>query len=413
MNIRVNAPKDLTVLGKANVPASKSICNRVLTINALAGGRGKIYNSSTAQDSITLDTILSNFQRNKVMDFHCDVGHAGTAMRFLTAYFSIQKGVQIITGSERMKNRPIGLLVEALRSLGANIEYMEKDGYPPLKIREGMLQGGVTIDGGVSSQYISALMMVGPYLKGGLTIQLENKVVSTPYIKMTQSIMRDFGVEVQFENKQITVPESPYLIKDYTVESDWSGVSYWYSVAALARKAHIIVPSLFEKSLQGDIAVVDIFAELGVATTFNKQGIEIVKVGPPKTTFIHWNFNHCPDLAQTAVVACLGLGVEVKIDGLETLKVKETDRLLALKIECEKMGAQVDVTNSSIHLIPDTINTNMAIDTYDDHRMALAFAPIALQSESIVINDSEVIKKSYPNYWEDLINLGFSIATTK
>lgn len=386
------------IYAEIDLPASKSINNRVLIIDALTGFKCNIEHQSTAEDTQSLIRILKQFQEGEIK---FDVGPAGTTMRFLTAYFSTQKGVQILTGSERMKQRPIHVLVNALNQLGANIEYLEKEGFPPLKINESnFVKNEIEIDGGVSSQYISALMLMAPTLEGGLKISMVNDVVSIPYLLMTKNIMQYFGADVSFDDRAFSIKQKPYQTKEFYVEGDWSGASYWYSVVALSENVSIKINGLKENSLQGDNVVAKIYEKFGVTTEYQNDAIVISKSKdfslPNK---FEYDFTDCPDLAQTVVVTCLGLGIDAKCYGLKTLKIKETDRLQALKNECEKLGSKVEITNDSLVLLSAQLRSAI-IATYDDHRMAMAFAPLAAKID-LEIEDEQVVKKSYPTFWHD------------
>jgi len=328
-----------------------------------------------------------------------DIGHAGTAMRFLTAYFSAKEGREVIlTGSERMQNRPIKILVDALRILGADISYEAKEGYPPLRIKGRKLDGSkVSINGNVSSQYISALLLIAPSLQNGLEIELLGEITSRPYLEMTLSLLNDIGVATFFDESRITV-KTKEAIRDKTivVESDWSSASYFYSLVALSGIGTTIkLASYREESLQGDSSLADIYQSLGVTTTFSKHAITLVKTSEPTTQNLTLNLVSAPDIAQTIAVTCFGLGIACDLTGLHTLKIKETDRLVALDNELTKLGADIAVTNESLHLKASTnINSNCSIPTYHDHRMAMAFAPLALKVP-ITIEDADVVTKSY------------------
>jgi 3-phosphoshikimate 1-carboxyvinyltransferase len=338
-----------------------------------------------------------------------DVEDAGTTMRFLTAYFSVSNEKKIMTGSHRMKERPIGILVDALRSLGAEIEFLGQDGYPPHRLKGFAQQkvNAINIRGDVSSQYISALMMVGPKLPNGITLELEGKIGSRPYIEMTASLMKHFGVSIDFTGNQITIEPQNYKATDYTVESDWSGASYWYSFAALAEKAEITLPRISLTSLQGDRAVADIMNELGVQSIASADNtIRLTKIISKKE--LHWDFTHCPDLAQTIAVVCAATGVKGFFTGLESLRIKETDRISALQNELRKIGADL-VEDDTAHwrLIPSSsLPKKASFNTYKDHRMAMAFAPLATLME-VEIENPAVTRKSYPTFWEDVKGFGF------
>lgn len=415
MQIEIKAPKN--VHGTVVLPSSKSISNRALVINALAGNDTLPENVSDCDDTKVMIKWLGSHPDT------VDIGPAGTAMRFSSALLAVTEGTHIITGSERMKNRPIGILVDALRTLGAEVEYVEKEGFPPLKITGNTnLEGGdLSLPGNVSSQYISALLMIGPSLKNGLTLTLTDNIVSRPYINLTLSLINDFGGDARWENEStIRVESQKYVHRNYFVESDWSGASYWYEMVALSDDAEVILPGLFRNSYQGDSKVAEIFDELGVKTEFieenssdgmSKAGIRIYKSGKVCEQF-SYDFVNQPDLAQTFVVTCCMMGIPFHFIGLQSLKIKETDRIEALKTELAKLGFTLEDRNDS-ELLWDgnkAENTDdFAIDTYEDHRMAMAFAPCALKLGSIKINNPHVVSKSYPNYWKNLASVGFEI----
>ena len=380
------------------LPSSKSISNRLLLLNVLSGSGVVPENVSESDDTKVMRQALDGNLE------HVDVGAAGTSMRFLTAYLALTEGIHTITGSERMKQRPITLLVEALRSLGAEIEYIETEGYPPLRIKGGCLKSGVVeLDGSVSSQYISALLMIAPQIDGGLTMRLVGKINSRPYIAMTLEQMSRFGAKYEWKDNQIVVSGGGYTYSPIRVESDWSAASYWYAIAALTPGREYVLEGLEQKSLQGDSAVVQIATGLGVETVFTSSGIIIKATGKTPENYIY-DFSQQPDLAQTFVVLCCLLGVRFSFTGLESLKIKETDRITALITELRKVGYTL-MTNDT-----DTIEWNgdyrekqstAVISTYKDHRMAMAFAPIAFVMGDIKIDDPMVVTKSYPRYWED------------
>jgi len=396
---------------RATIPlaSSKSESNRALIIDALTGFRCQLQNLSTARDTQTMIRLLSSEDRSAGPST-ADVLDAGTTMRFLTAYFAVTGQQKIMTGTPRMCERPIGILVDALQTLGAEITYLKNDGYPPLQLH-GFDASGVnrlSIRGDVSSQYISALAMIAPMLPTGLTIELTGAVGSRPYIEMTLEQMRHFGANVtaDWTTNTITIAPKPYVPTTFAVESDWSGASYWYSVAALAEDetSEIELLGLKEKSLQGDSAIVDIMRSLGVDSTFTETGVRLTK--RPAETSLTWDFTDCPDLAQTVAVCAAVKGVTLTLTGIESLKIKETDRVAALQVELQKIGAElVEVeTNHSYEirqLTPNPAQPTPQIHTYDDHRMAMAFAPVAMRRE-IVIEEPGVVAKSYPSFWDDM-----------
>lgn len=398
------------------ITGSKSETNRLLLLQALYSNLN-IENTSNSDDSEVMLKALTNTLHPSPITQIIDVHHAGTAMRFLAAYFSIQEGNEVVlTGSSRMKERPIKILVEALNQLGAEITYEENEGFPPIRIRgKKLTQKKVSLPANVSSQYISALLLIAPKLENGLELTLEGEITSVPYIKMTLALLNEIGVKTSFENNTIKVAHHPSLIAHHpiTVESDWSSASYWYSIVALSDIGlQVTLSSYKENSLQGDSALVNIYQDFGVETTFNPDNsISISKKRIHNSKFATCNsqLNNSPDIAQTIAVTCFGLGMGCHLTGLHTLKIKETDRLEALKTELTKLGAKVSITNDSLTLEnSNSINDNIAIVTYQDHRMAMAFAPLALKVP-IQINEAEVVSKSYPDFWEDLKKVGFSI----
>ena len=345
-----------------------------------------------------------------------DIHHAGTAMRFLTSYFATREGrTTLLTGSERMHQRPIKILVDALRDLGADIEYEKEDGFPPILLKgKKLTKSKVNLKANVSSQYISSLMLVAPTLENGLEITLEGKVTSVPYIEMTLSLLKEIGAEGSFANNIITIkPLKETTADTIVVESDWSSASYFYSLVALSKNATITLGSYKEQSYQGDSSLADIYEHLGVETTYSNNTITLKKNSDYKINEDAFNgaldLANSPDIAQTIVVTCFGLGVGCYLTGLHTLKIKETDRLEALKVEIEKLGGSVIITDVDLTLaLPTSINEGVAIDTYQDHRMAMAFAPLALRTQ-LFINEAEVVSKSYPDFWNDMKTLGFQI----
>lgn len=381
--------------------SSKSESNRALIIHALTGFKSDLQNLSTARDTQTMIRLLES--EGPV----ADVLDAGTTMRFLTAYFSVTNQPRIMTGTARMCERPLGLLAEALKELGADIEYLDREGYPPLKINGFGPQKTckISIRGDVSSQYISALLMIAPRLEKGLEIELLGEVGSVPYITMTIRQMEASGVQVSadWENKKLRVEPQAYQPVTYKIESDWSGASYWYSVVALAGHpgSRIELLGLKQNSLQGDSAITDIMAQLGVKSTFTEDGVLLEKISPART--FRWDFSNCPDLTQTVAVVLAGLKMEGELTGIESLKIKETDRVLALQNELKKIGAElIEIEPNHKYKVTHFFNPAEmpVIDTYDDHRMAMAFAPVAMLRD-IVIKEPGVVAKSYPSFWDD------------
>lgn len=422
MKYRISKPRNLTA--EVTLPASKSISNRALILSALSGGGTRMLTNVSDCDDTTAMLRALTFPDT------IDIGAAGTSMRFLTAFLSIGEGTHLITGSERMRHRPIGVLVDALRQLGADIEYAGETGFPPLRITGKTLAGGeVSLPGNVSSQYISALLMIAPRLQEGLTLHLTGDIISRPYIQMTIEMMRAFGAQVDWtdNNSSICVEPKPYSATPYLIEADWSAASYWYEIVLLSESQQetATLVGLFDHSLQGDQAVATLFDQLSVRSIFLSAGSQ-----QPKTTLIRrgelparleCDLSPTPDLAQTLVVTCALKGIPFRFTGLASLRIKETDRIAALQKELRKLGVQVEVEGDSVmswqgpeqqakgevpylHPAPDT-----AIDTYDDHRMAMAFAPAALVLDSIDINNPEVVSKSYPRFWQDMQDAGFDI----
>ena len=388
------------------ITGSKSESNRLLLLQALYP-EFKLENVSNSDDSNLMTNALSS--NSEMVDIH----HAGTAMRFLTAYFSIQEDREtVLTGSKRMKERPIKILVEALQELGAQITYTKNEGFPPIKITGKKLKKNkVSLKANVSSQYISALLLIGSKLENGIELNLEGEITSIPYIKMTLSLLDEIGVESTFQNNTIIVKpitQSPKP-KTLTVESDWSSASYYFSIAALSEVGTEITLSAYKKnSLQGDSVLVDIYKHFGVSTVSNKNTITLKKEKSNLET-LSLDLKNAPDIAQTIAVTCFAIGIPCDLIGLHTLKIKETDRLVALKTEIEKLGGDVKITDKSLHLAASKgIKPMVSIATYNDHRMAMAFAPLALKTP-IVIEDAMVVSKSYPTFWDDLEAIGFNI----
>ena len=414
MNLRIEKSKVNNQQSRIGITGSKSETNRLLLLKALYPNLN-IENTSNSDDSEVMQKALAINHHPSSITQTIDVHHAGTAMRFLTAFFAIQEGEEVVlTGSSRMKERPIKILVNALNQLGAEITYEENEGFPPIKIKgKKITQNRVSLPANVSSQYISALLLIASKLENGLELTLEGEITSIPYIKMTLALLNEIGVKTSFENNIIKVAYCPLPIIHHPiiVESDWSSASYWYSIVALSEiGTQIKLSSYKENSLQGDSALVNIYQDFGVETIFNEDNsIVITKTQNHQLSIINYQLNNCPDIAQTIAVTCFGLGMGCHLTGLHTLKIKETDRLEALKTELTKLGAKVSVTNDSLTLENSiSINENIVIATYQDHRMAMAFAPLALKVP-IQINEAEVVSKSYPDFWEDLKKVGFSI----
>lgn len=418
MRYQLSAPSQVKAI--IQLPASKSISNRALIIHALAGGECRrvnvaesgLTNLSDCDDTQVMIKALSG--NHEVIDILA----AGTAMRFLTAYLSVTPGTRTLTGTQRMQQRPIQLLVNALRELGASIEYAGKEGFPPLRIHGRELTGSeITLPGNVSSQYISALLMIGPLLSSGLTVRLSGEVISRPYINLTLQLMNDFGASASWEADGnvdcncIRVNAQPYRDVPFAVESDWSGASYWYQMAALADEAEIELKGLFRESYQGDSRGAEVFAHLGVQTEFTEQGVRLRKQSI-KPVRLDEDFVDIPDLAQTFVVTCALMNVPFRFTGLQSLKIKETDRIAALKAEMRKLGYVLRDEDDSMLLWDGErceAEAVPVIQTYEDHRMAMAFAPAVLCFPEICIDEPGVVSKSYPGYWEDMQVAGFAI----
>ncbi|MBS7787272.1 3-phosphoshikimate 1-carboxyvinyltransferase [Flavobacterium sp. CYK-55] len=398
---------------KLFISGSKSETNRLLLLQALYPEL-TIENASDSDDSKAMREAIQQSRINHQPSTIINVHHAGTAMRFLTAYFATQyNGEVVLTGSERMQQRPIKILVDALRTLGAEIFYLKDEGCPPLRIIGKQInEHHVTLSADVSSQYISALLLIAPKLKNGLELTLEGSVTSLPYIEMTLSLLQALGIETSFKNNVIRVWSASELKQNHiVVESDWSSASYAYSLVALSDIGTQMQLSNFKQnSFQGDSALVHLYASLGVQSEFLPENIlQLTKVSAPTTDDFQADLNHSPDIAQTISVTCLGLGITCQISGLHTLKIKETDRLYALKTELEKLGAEVHITDNSLAFkATKNLHQNISIATYQDHRMAMAFAPLALRVP-IIIEQAEVVSKSYPAFWNDVQKAGIQI----
>ncbi len=404
MQYKIFAPQEINASIK--LPASKSISNRALILKAMAMDNTPVHNLSDCDDTQVMVDAFS-MTSNLI-----DVKAAGTSMRFLTAFLAHMPGEWIITGTERMQERPIHVLVDALVSLGARIEYLGKIGCPPLKIKGSALDGGeIHLSGGVSSQFISALLMVAPNMRKGLVIHLEGNVISKPYIKLTLGMMKSFGVNARWEGNTIYINPDIYKPTDYLVESDWSAASYWYSMVSLADKAEVELKGLFKDSMQGDSKVAELFLDLGVETEYTEDGVKLRKTDRIVKKMFH-DFVNEPDLAQTFVVTCCMLNIPFLFTGLQSLKIKETDRIEALKKEMKKLGYVIsDRENSIMEWDEERCEPteNAAIKTYEDHRMAMAFAPAAFKLQSLNIAEPHVVSKSCPAFWEDLSEVGYKI----
>lgn len=397
------------ISGTINLPASKSISNRALIINALSYSPYPIKNLSNSDDTKVLEAAL--FSNSNTFD----IGHAGTAMRFLTAFLAKVVGQWEITGSERMQQRPISILVDALNKLGAKIEYLGNKGCPPLKIFGSHLKGQtIELDGSVSSQYISALLLIAPTIESGLTLRLTGNITSQSYIKLTLELMAKFGIQYRWEENEIFVPEQKYLARDFTCEADWSGASYWYQIMALVDNGEVLLENLQLDSLQGDVNIAAWFEQFGVTSKQIPKGVVLAKsknIQPDKLVI---DFIENPDIAQTMACLCVAKNIPFHFSGLKTLKIKETDRIAALQNELAKFGAGITEPEFGELAWDGKLDTeeqeeNPIIATYHDHRMALAFAPMALAGLNMRIDDPMVVTKSYPGFWEDLKQIGFEI----
>jgi len=407
---------DRHLRGEITLAGSKSISNRALIIQALCQDDFAIHRLANARDTATLQALLQSD------DTELDTGAAGTTFRFLTAYLAAQPGTQVLTGSERMKQRPIGVLVAALRELGADISYLEKEGYPPLSIGESRIfgtAGQLCIPASTSSPYITALLLLAPTLPQGLTLELEGKIVSRPYIEMTLGLMAYFGIQHQWEDHTIRVPAQPYLARDFVVEADWSAASYYYSLAALSETCELQLNGLFADSFQGDAVIQQLYAAFGVETTFNEAGLRLTKkADATRPPVFEYDSLACPDVAQTLAVTCAALGVQGLFTGLDTLRIKETDRIAALQTELGKVQAYLSPLpprfskkeEKKYFLLEGQAQWNEppTFAIYEDHRMAMAFAPLALLGP-VYIAEPLVVEKSYPDFWTDLSSLGFAV----
>ncbi len=407
MKYTISKPDNI-LRGRIKLPASKSISNRALIINALSYSPYPVKNLSDSDDTQVMGKVFTSNTN------YFDIGHAGTAMRFLTAFLSMIVGEWTLTGSARMKERPIGILVDALNKLGAKIEYLENEGFPPLKIFGSHLKGRIIeLDGSVSSQYISALLMIAPSVEGGLTLRLKNKIMSRSYIELTLRLMEQFGIKHVWKGNEIRITEQTYRSVQYTVEADWSGASYLYQMAALASNVDISLEDLKLDSLQGDCIIARWFEQFGIISEETKTGVRLTKVEKPLPKNIQLNFIENPDVAQTFAVLCVMKNIPFHFTGLETLKIKETNRIEALQNELAKFGAKItEPAHGELKwdgTFPLEKISNLSIPTYKDHRMAMSFAPACQIYGPVTIEDPMVVTKSYPAYWDDLKKLGFQI----
>ena len=419
MNIKIQHSTFKIQHSKISITGSKSETNRLLLLQALFPNIS-IENASNSDDSVVMTKALTANHQPPTTNQNIDIHHAGTAMRFLTAYFAQKEGQKVVlTGSVRMQERPISILVNALKQLGADIQYVNNDGYPPIRIHgKKLTKNQVALPANVSSQYISALLLIAPKLQNGLELTLIGQITSIPYIKMTLALLNEIGTKTSFVGNVITVNHQPSTnnLQSITVESDWSSASYFYSIIALSEIGTEIKLSTFKRnSLQGDSALAKIYQDFGVETVFNiDKSITLTKKENHKHEAVNLDLNHSPDIAQTIVVTCFGLDIACHLSGLHTLKIKETDRLLALETELTKLGASISVSDHSLTLHSGAAPRQplgQVVKTYQDHRMAMAFAPLAVRT-NINIENAEVVSKSYPNFWQDLEQIGFNITKT-
>ena len=406
--VKINTSSN-RIEGCVQLSASKSISNRLLMIKAISNSSFELYNLSESDDTRILNQILSDTSLPNEINCH----HAGTTLRFLTAYLSTINGTFRVFGSERMHQRPIKPLVDCIRKLGIEIRYLENEGFPPIEIlgNETIQGGELTIPGNISSQFISALLLIAPKLKNGLSLHIIDPILSTPYIKMTLSLMQEMGIEYTWDKNTIHVEHQAYSTRNLDAENDWSSSSFIYSLASLSTESKIEIPNLYSKSVQGDFYVSELYSHLGVETSFHKGGITIKK-NSQVSTKVEFNLCDFPDLAIPYVVSCAGLGVEVYLSGLESLKIKESDRLVSIKKELSKFNVECEINDHSIYVPKNQLikYNGMVIDDYNDHRIPMSIAPLAIKTQgSIFFKDSLVVNKSYPLFWDDLKKLGFNI----
>lgn len=404
------------LVGTIKLPASKSESNRALMIKTLCDGGVFIHNLSDAEDTQILNRCLRYIETCGVSGIPMIINakNAGTVYRFLTAYLTIRSGKWLITGSERMQKRPIKELVNALNQINSDISYVEKEGFPPLLINGKKLMGGkIVLDSGISSQYITALLLIAPLLKNGLELNLLGKLISKPYVQMTIDIMKHFGIAIDQTDRLIKVAAQKYKPGKFTASPDWSAASYWYEMAALCEEVDLFIPNLKRESLQGDRVLPEIYHQLGVSSEFTNEGVKL-KRHPKKSTYFEYDFIDCPDLAQAVIATCVGLGIEGSFKGLQSLRIKETDRIEKLSNEIKNFGYEIIEENSDLWKLVKKSNKinipeNYITKTYDDHRMAMALTPLSLVTNKMIIDDPEVVKKSYPGFWKDLESVGFEL----
>lgn len=420
MNFRISK-KDKTIKGTISLTPSKSISNRVLMIRALCREQFPIVNLATANDTVLLQKLLSTTSEIR------NAEDAGTTFRFLTSYLAQKPGEWLLTGSNRMKERPVGILVDALRKLNADIEFVEKENFPPLKINGKKLTGGIIeIAGSISSQFVSALLMIAPTLEKGLIIRLQGESTSKPYIKMTLYLMKQFGIQYEWNENEISIARQDYQSVGMTIENDWSAASYWFEMAALADDVDLKIVGLHKNSLQGDSVIAEIMNQFGVETEFIQDGIRLTKKYPANSSSesthtsnrtnassipFSYDFQAHPDLVQTLAVTCAAIGMKGEFAGVQNLRLKETDRLNALQAELKKIGAETTISDYAFQIkeLKEPHPTHVTFQTYHDHRMAMSFAPLALMLGEVEIENPEVVKKSYPEFWVDMLSVGFEI----
>jgi len=403
---------------KITLPLSKSIVNRLLVINCLSGGatiNGLVPDST---DTVVMQHLLQEIHNKSINTeaiTEINVGNAGTVMRFLTALLAVTPGKWLITGTERMQNRPVKPLTDALQYIGADLNFNNAIGYPPIQIiGNPLLKGGtVQLNAGISSQFISALMMLGPVLEGGIRIELQGEIISASYIRMTQALMQKAGADIDFTGNVVSIKEQKYKDINYSkiIEPDWSAAAFWFQVAAFTPDATIVLNGLCSESVQGDSVLPAIYSNLGISSVFTNDGLLLTKSNIPTVREFNYDFTECPDLAQAVIVTCAALGIKGHFTGLKTLRVKETDRIEALRNELTKLGYGVDVIDDQIFLngaifINKHDHTPKIVKCYDDHRMAMSFATLAILRDDICIEEPEVVKKSYPGFWEDMAMAG-------
>ncbi|MFC2151411.1 3-phosphoshikimate 1-carboxyvinyltransferase [Bacteroidota bacterium] len=408
MKLKITSPTK-EIKSFMSLPASKSISNRTLIIRALCEERFRTKNLSTSNDTQVLIHALKNLSADTI-----DIGAAGTAMRFLTAYLSLVEGERILTGSERMKQRPIYTLVNILKELGAEIDYLENDGYPPLKITGKKLNAKpVNIKGNISSQFISALLMIAPYLDDDFILTIEDIILSKDYIWMTIKLMQKFGIDVEWNDNKIVVKKGKYQPSEIIIEGDWSAASYWFEIISLSKNSMIELTGIKKDSLQGDSILTELYKTIGIDSAFTNFGLRIKNI-PTTCTFFEYDFTDCPDLAQTLAVTLIAKNIPFKLNGLDNLSIKETDRIKALVTEFKKLGIYIQSENNNMISWQgnQTIKApnDHIVETYEDHRMALAFAPLSIITKEIIIEDPDVVAKSYPDYWKRLGEVGFELS---